>query len=246
VTEAIKPSWIYCNACKHHTRHILVASQKYNDSPGLEEGGPETWGEYRLWACAGCDTCTMENYYSTSFMLSDEGDEIYESIYYPTRASSNRPSKHFMNLPAKLGTLYSEVVKSKNEGLYLLCAAGLRSLLEGVCADKGIDGRNLEKKIDAMKSLLPESIVKNLHGFRFIGNRAVHELEAPKGYELNIAIDVIEDILNFLYALDYKANLFAKTKAAQREVAQEAATAAAPAERSSAMPAQDPSDTLDG
>jgi hypothetical protein len=48
-----------------------------------------------------------------------------------------------------------------------------------------------------------------------MGNRAVHELEAPKSYELSVALDVIEDILNFLYALDYNASLLAKIRAAQ-------------------------------
>jgi hypothetical protein len=226
MAEPDKTSWIYCNLCKHSTRHVLVTSKKYNHSSCEEDGEPVEWGEYRLWACAGCDTCAMEDYYTTSYMIAYGGDvtdgenQIYESIYHPKRASSSRPSKHFVKLPAELNTLYSEVIKSKNEGLHLLCAAGLRSLLEGVCANKGIRGSNLEKKIDGMKGSLPESIVTNLHEFRFMGNRAVHELEAPKGFELGLALDVIEDILNFFYALDYKASLLAKVRAAQREPAQ--------------------------
>lgn len=70
-----------------------------------------------------------------------------------------------------------------------------------------------------MKSLLPVNIVRNLHGFRFIGNRAVHELEAPDKSELGLAIDVIEDLLNFLYSLDYKASILGKLKAAQARTA---------------------------
>jgi hypothetical protein len=163
----------------------------------------------------------MQDYYTASYMTSyieDGDDQIYESIYHPKRASSSRPSKHFVNLPKKLETLYSEVVKSNNEELDLLCAAGLRSLLEGVCADKGIRGANLEEKIEGMKSLLPESIVKNLHEFRFMGNRAIHELEAPNNFELSTALDVIEDILNFFYALDYKASLLGKIRANSHEL----------------------------
>ena len=209
MAEADKTCWIYCNACKGSTRHVLVASREYDDHLRVEDGGPAAWGEYRLWVCGGCDTCTMEDHYQADYLPSSESD----SIFHPKRTSSSRPTKHFVNLPPKLETLYSEVVRSNNEGLHLLCAAGLRSLLEGVCSDKGIPGTNLEKKIDGMKSLLPESIVKNLHEFRFIGNKAVHELEAPKSYELGAALDVIEDILNFLYALDYKASLLARLRA---------------------------------
>jgi hypothetical protein len=223
MAEPQKTSWIYCNLCKGKTRHVLVASKEYNYGSRVEEGEPAEWGEYRLWACAGCDTCTMEDYYTAEYMglvnvdEPDQDNQVYDSIYHPKRASSSRPSKHFFNLPSKLERLYSEIIKSHNEGLHLLCAAGLRSLLEGVCAEKAITGANLEKKIEGMKSLLPESIVKNLHEFRFIGNRAVHELEAPQTSELGVALDVIEDILNFLYALDYNASLLARIRAGQGE-----------------------------
>jgi hypothetical protein len=187
----------------------------------------------------------MEDYYTASYMVSytAAGDnQIYESIYHPKRASSSRPKKHFVNLPEKLNTLYSEVVKSNNEELHLLCAVGLRSLLEGICADKGIRGNtNLEVKIERMKSFLPENIVTHLHQFRFMGNSAVHELEAPKSYELSVALDIIEDILNFFYALDYRASLLGKIRAAQREDAQAIpATAVAP------VSAETPSNKIGG
>jgi len=90
-----------------------------------------------------------------------------------------------------------------------------------------------------MKALLPESIVKNLHGFRFIGNRAVHELEAPDASELALALEVIEDILNFLYSLDYKASLLGKLKAAQGEVQPPASSAKATAAADAAKPSHD-------
>ena len=216
MSEAKKVRRIYCNRCKTNTHHELLGSHEYHF--GGEEGEPHEWGEYKLWACAGCDTCTMEDHYTADYMMDNEGDNVFESLYFPKRGYSVRPSKHFVQLPQKLQHLYSEVLSSFNENLHLLCAAGLRSLVEGVCAQKGIKAPNLESKIEGMKSLLPESIVKNLHEFRFIGNKAVHELEAPKSHELSLAIDVIEDILNFLYALDYKASLLAKLRAAQGEV----------------------------
>jgi hypothetical protein len=230
----------------------MVASKPYNNH--VDEGNePAVWGEYRLWSCAGCDTCTMEDHYSAEYMrmyvdADSNGDtQIYESVYHPKRMSASRPIKHFVNLPPKLETLYSEVVKSNNEGLHLLCAVGLRSLLEGVCADKAIRGDNLEKMIEGMKGSLPESIVTNLHEFRFMGNKAVHELEAPKSYELGLALDVIEDILNFFYALDYKTSLLAKVRAAQRETAQAIPanpTVATPVAGNVCIPAKSPADKL--
>lgn len=173
---------------------------------------PDEWGTYLLWSCAGCDTCTLEDKYSAEYMVRADGEYIYESIFHPKRSQTTRPSKHFQRLPVKLKLLYGEVMSSFNERLHLLCAAGLRALAEGICADKGIKGKNLEDKIDGMKRLLPASIVKNLHSFRFIGNKALHELAAPSDFELGLAIDVIEDILNFLYDLDYKAKMLTNVR----------------------------------
>src|ERR1700678_2897089 len=135
----------------------------------------------------------MQDYYTADYLTrwnedGEQENQVYESVYHPKRTSSTRGSKHFVNLPRKLEKLYEEVVSAYNESHYLLCAVGLRSLLEGVCAEKQIAGANLEKKIDGMRSLLPENIVKNLHEFRFMGNKAVHELEAPGKQDLGIAL----------------------------------------------------------
>ena len=200
---------IFCNTCKTPTRHNLVDLHEYHFGDS-EIGHMEVWGTYSFWACAGCDTCVMEDRYVTEYSGGEE-----ESIFHPRREHSYRPRKRFTKLPKKLDALYKEVVSALNEDLPILCAAGLRSLLEGLCAEQGIQGSNLQAKIDGMTSHLPENIVKNLHAFRFMGNRAVHELEPPLQFELSVALDVIEDLLNFLYTLDYKASMLAKFKASQ-------------------------------
>jgi hypothetical protein len=83
-------------------------------------------------------------------------------------------------------------------------------VIEGICADKGVKGANLEKRINGLEAHLPKTIVANLHSFRFMGNEALHELAAPKRTDLKVAIEVSEDLLNFLYELDYKASLLPK------------------------------------
>jgi len=104
-----------------------------------------------------------------------------------------------------------------NEQAPILCTAGLRALLEGICQDKRIKGRNLKAKIDGLKAILPSrNIIRNLHHFRFMGNDAVHELAAPKPNELALAIGVIEDLLNFLYEMDYKASQLRELRRSNR------------------------------
>lgn len=233
MAEAEKVSkWIYCNRCKGSTRHALHGrvSYRHEDEDGLYERG-----EYRLWSCAGCDTATLEDYFTLPGMRDEEGDEFYDSIFHPKRVQRHRQPKSFFKLPSKLGRIYREVVSAYNADLRALCAAGLRALMEGICADRKIPGKTLEKKIDGLTSILPKSIVDNLHNFRFIGNEALHELEAPKLDQLAMAINVIEDLLNFLYELDYKASLLAKARAGKPGTA----AAAAPPAKAVAATAED-------
>ena len=69
-------------------------------------------------------------------------------------------------------------------------------------------GGNLEQKIQALARFIPnESLLQALHAFRFAGNAAAHELEALSQEDARTAIAVMEDLLNFLYELDYKASL---------------------------------------
>ncbi len=145
-------------------------------------------------------------------MIDQNGKQIYDSTYYPSRKQQHIQLKRFRKLPQKLAGLYKESVEAYNNKLLILCAAGLRALIEGICVDKNIAGKNLETKIDAMIFILPQNIVENLHSFRFMGNEALHELNPPDKKNLHLAIEVSEDLMNYLYELDYKASQLKKEK----------------------------------
>lgn len=206
---------IFCNCCKLVTNHRLAYLRPF-DHRADEEDNHNEYGESRLWLCAGCETCTLEEYSTAHFMYSQNTDgefeQDYSTVYHPIRAVGFRPFKVFAKLPHKLQRVYIETVNCFNGKSHLLCAAGLRALVEGICKDKRIGGHDLEAKIDHMTKILPEEIVRNLHGFRFIGNDAVHKLVFPSEVELTLAIEVVEDIMNFLYALDYKASMLEQLK----------------------------------
>jgi hypothetical protein len=198
---------LFCNQCNGDTHHFLHAEQRRIEHDD-EENSPY-WEEtfYRFWTCAGCDTGTLEEAWTSAAMRDTEGEHVYELSYHPPRSGSTLRAKVFRQLPSGLNAIYKEAVAAFNHRLFITCAAGLRALIEGICEDRGIKGRNLEKRIDGLESALPKNIVQSLHGFRFMGNEALHRLTAPNATNLRLAIDVSEDLLNFLYELDYKASL---------------------------------------
>jgi hypothetical protein len=198
---------IYCNTCKGQTNHELKSTQERKSSdvdfekdPLNEAGQYEEW-TYLFWICRGCETASLQE----DHVVYVNGVEQYVTVFYPRRERNSLATKTFLQLNEKLTDIYEEVIKCFNDEAWILCAVGLRALLEGICADKNIAGRSLFDKIQGLDKHLPSNIVESLHSFRFIGNDAAHELQAPLQKDLQVAIEVMQDLLNFLYELDYKA-----------------------------------------
>ena len=224
-----KTRYIFCNNCNCETCH-KCEGEHYRDYPNYNPDGSVSIVErigYRLWVCAGCERGTLEEYYI--FDSSDPEylkDEHHEITYHPERSKLHVKSKAFKQLPKKLTQIYRETLGAYNNDLAVLCALGIRSLLEGICADKRISGRNLKEKIDNLVNIIPKNIVVNLHSIRFIGNEAGHELSSPGTDELRLAIELCEDLLNFLYELDYKARRLTESRKLRRKNSRKHAVAA--------------------
>lgn len=207
---------LFCNRCKIETYHTCKGEHwtPHIDSQFVDDEKVEI---YRLWICDGCGEGTLEQ--SAWHSLTDikgnieimDPDSIYLQ-YLPPRTIYHLNQKDFKQLPKTLDNLYREVLSAANSGAVVLCAVGIRGLIEGICVDKAIEGRNLEAKIEALVAILPRNIVAGLHGIRFIGNIAAHELTPPERDELHLAIEICEDLLNFLYDLEYKAQKMARTQ----------------------------------
>ena len=201
---------LYCNRCQRVTNHTVrgnYRSDEIDELTGFEESE-----DCILYECAGCEAPTLYVGYTNSAM----GHES-EVMLYPERREDWRIPKRFVKLPRKLAQTYQETVSAYNGGSLLLSTIGLRALIEGVCDDKGAKGTTLERKIDALSVHFGnQNITSYLHGFRFSGNDAVHELEPLTRSDISQALAVMEDLLNYLYDLDYNAS---RMKHAQRAAA---------------------------
>jgi hypothetical protein len=105
--------------------------------------------------------------------------------------------------PTRTRSVYIEVLKAMNTGAPILAAIGLRAIVESVCAEKNVSGRNLEQRIDKLAEIgvLAGAQAEFLHGHRFIGNTAAHEITAPRPKELVAALDIAETLLKTIYVL---------------------------------------------
>lgn len=222
---------IFCNRCGRNTWHDRQGHhrQVFDPREYTEMKIDHAEADWEIWQCRGCEEVTFKETWLTSEDFTPDGDADPTVRFHPPRTQTWLRPKEYRKLPSPLADLYGEIVETFNYGAHVLCAGGLRSLLEGICVDQGISEgptargavrRTLEGKINGLKTLpnVPSGIVDSLHGFRFLGNTALHRLDRPPPEDLAMAIEVIEDVMNTIYELDYKsARLYQRVKPSQQE-----------------------------
>ncbi|WP_157807974.1 DUF4145 domain-containing protein [Marinomonas sp. ef1] len=223
MTERVK---IYCNTCKGETNHDIKSThdQSYHDE--FEDHGQRFLAyyeetEFRFLVCLGCDSATLQEKWTCSGMHDLNGDDIYSYNYHPKRKNlGEREAKKFHHVDKKLNDSYKEIITAFQQGLEIVTAMGVRALLEGICVIEGIDDKaawGLAKKIEKLKGSpnIPDSIIDGLNGLKFIGDDAVHRLNASDKHTLSLSIDLLESLLTHLYEaridLERKAEMVRKT-----------------------------------
>lgn len=187
---------VYCNNCKNYTNHSVLKKEE-NRWGNDDICGSDT---YQIIQCKGCERISFSHEYVDS--------DIYEPIIYqyPESSMNKLTINRDIPIPRKVKKIYEETIMAYNNGQNILCAVGLRAIVEGICLDRELPKGNLQSKIENLdkKGFLTESHANILHQSRFLGNDAVHELEIPYSEELKIAIEIIEHTLQNIYELSDK------------------------------------------
>lgn len=212
---------VFCNWCKCETNHSLRARFTWFrntddntsvDLADLAKNLPSVCKHQNsIWTCAGCDTVVFEWQLMYPSVDDMEKWEDHDGGLFSTRSAA----KLFQKLKPELHQLYMEVVACLDKDCLLLCTIGLRALIEGVCVDKGLTdkgtGKDLGAKIDGLIKFLPSlNLIEALRALKVTGDGAAHRLQPLTRDDARKAIEVMEDLLNFLYDLDYKASQLPK------------------------------------
>lgn len=218
---------VQCLTCKGPTKHRVIGSlDKSGTDYDQEEGWSVDWTDnFQIIQCQGCESVSFRH---RSWFSEDAdpitGEDGSTERLYPKRSTDSVIAKPFYNVPSNLRRIYSELVDCFNNESPTLCAAGLRAIVEGICAQQGVvDGLvevpakgggtqlkrkdNLEGRIAGLheKGVLTQSSAKTLHEHRYLGNDAVHELARPSEDELRLAIEIVEHTFEQLYEIPEKA-----------------------------------------
>lgn len=244
MTES-KSAKAYCRHCKQKTNHISV-KEPYKKKSNFEDD--IHWYEYYYVAkCMGCDTIAFIKEYSDEEMWEKDpftGEQKYsvEITIYPEQpkidesimgtANLQLSPKEFEKIPQDILSLYTQVIHIYNLKYYLLCAFGLRTLIEAVCKEVGVNSGILREedklfryKQDGCTEIRSQSLEGKIYGLyegdyilwkhalilqkvRDVGNSAAHEIKPPSMTTVKESIKIIEKVLEDIYDLDKYQRIF--------------------------------------
>jgi len=230
---------VQCTNCNKKTRHMVVQSHDTYGHEIMDEIMEISWADnYQIIQCQGCEDVSFRHQSFFSEDQYDHGDDFSDGtieLLYPHRTELHHKMKALYNAPPHLRRIYRETIDSYNSESYTLAAAGLRTLIEGVCATQGVakgpvkvhrkDGstvvqnkKNIEGKINGLveKRIINEKSATALHEHRFLGNEALHELVIPSGTDLVLAIEIMENLLETLFEVPEKANMLKYSRAVRK------------------------------
>lgn len=200
-----------CRQCCRETNHKIVSN--YIER-GSEDHGHNSYDwriEKQIVQCLGCEDVSfrVSSTNSEEYDYDDAGVQCYypETVkYYPGRTAGSRIEEPWY-LPIRIGQIYSEARLAVEGELLIIAGIAIRALLEAICIEVKVVGRNLYKKIDDLhvRSLVTKEGVETLHKVRILGNRAAHESEAHTQDQLLLALEVVEHILVGTYIIPLKA-----------------------------------------
>lgn len=210
---------VYCRKCKGIRNHFVVFQYPVEDY----EENLNIITNHSTLQCAGCDAIT----YADVFQVApyDEEDSIVHINIYPNPPEVSVPfNNKFLpfgtSMPLNIHEIFEQLTYSYNKKHNILCAIGLRTLIEAICNElkisKGFkydtkgtpltDGgkkESIEGKIYGLYEnkhiIWYETLI--LQRIREIGNAAAHELITPTSEELFSAIGIIERLLDSIYHL---------------------------------------------
>ena len=216
---------VHCNMCNQITNHRVAYEYKKQDimetetETGMKEQHLIGTYSYQIVECLGCEAVSyltrdelrsvIEQDKSGNFKVASK--KTFEKIY-PERARNFITSKKIIGVPVMIFKAYQEVVDCYNNELRILCAGGLRAIVEGICNNFGIKGKSLGDRINELSNsgLLSAKAAQALHIHKFVGNFALHRLDMPEKEELKAAIEIVEHTLIELFELPIKENNLSK------------------------------------
>jgi hypothetical protein len=192
--EAYAITRAHCNSCKQETKHQVIQERSHSES--IPDQGVGWTSTYQMLECCGCDDILLREIYSFS---EDPDDTI---TYYPPRISRVRPNWS-VHLPENLRTLLIEIYAALHADSRRLAMMGARTAFEYVMVSKAGDQGSFAGNIKALETggYVSKTHCEFLEVALDAGSATVHRFHKPTAEQLGMVMDILENLLQSLYAL---------------------------------------------
>lgn len=209
----------YCRDCCKKTNHNVLSdhTESHRDEYQCDIS-------YQILQCLGCDTKSFRKVFydiEAAYPTYNDHWEVPEDVtVYPKAVEGHKEIDDLWELPDIVRIIYSEVLMALREDSKVLAGLGLRAAVEAVCNDLDIPGKSLEVRINKLASsgYISKNDAERLHGIRFMGNDAAHDIKTPKDATLSVALQIVEHLIASVYILENKASGNIDTTVSRYEV----------------------------
>ena len=193
----------YCPRCNNNTNHLVLHSE-------IERSDDEDfWWQstYSIVKCMGCDGIQFykEDLDESDFEYYGDGEVEPNAriTTFPRQKNKVAPLRNTWEIPAMIRSLYIETIDCLNSNRLQLAAAGFRAIIEAICRDAAVPGRNLESMINnlAKSHIITAKDRDHLHAIRFMGNDSIHSIKRYREEEVVIVAHIVNAILTSLYLI---------------------------------------------
>lgn len=229
---------VYCSYCEGKRNHNIIYTYKQKCEPDSEY---QWHHQYHIVQCKGCDNISFVDQYGDEDTWEYiDGEMVWVDIFtaYPEepkklseeeqfKVTLEIEPKTFRYTPENIKNLYYQIVESFNKNYSILCAAGLRTLIEGICTHLNIkkgylydnNGNKIPDKKDNIVRkhetlggrifelydkkliLFPQALI--LQKVVTFGNLALHEMTSPNYFALMEIIRIVEKVLDDIFELKH-------------------------------------------
>ncbi|MEQ8556372.1 MAG: DUF4145 domain-containing protein [Cyclobacteriaceae bacterium] len=194
-------------SCSTRTNQLIRAKFKPQEQAECESF---KYNEYCIIECLGCNNIAFIHQkwdddeeavdekgeplkWASHFMEDERWFEDYEFLIEEDRDE----------LPAMIYDLYEELTEALQHQSKVLAGVGLRMLVEAVCVQQKIPGRNLKLNIENLfnKGAISKNEEGVLDKLREIGNISAHQIKGPSDSILEAALLAVNHLLRSVYII---------------------------------------------
>ena len=204
----------HCNSCGRVTNHALLKEDQERDDD--EEGGFWCIDIAQMLKCRGCDEVVLRRIHYFS-----EDPDTPRVEYFPGPISRRLPSWQY-ELPKESRLVMEEVYKALQANSTRLAMMGTRTLIDMVIRHKVGDHGHFNEGLKALheQDFVSSKNVQFLTAAFDAGSAAAHRGYAGKAEEVNAVMDIAENLLQTVYALEDLAEQLKKSTPPRQGVPQ--------------------------